>query len=51
MENTVKKEKATKAAKVAKEKKIQTKKSKFVLAWEKMESDYDSYVDMRAILK
>jgi len=48
MEKAAKKEKATK---VVKEKKPQTKKSKFVLAWEKMKPDYDSYVDMRAILK
>ena len=44
MEKTAKKEKVTK------EKKSQTKKSKFVLAWEKMEPNCE-YIDMRAVLK
>ena len=48
MEKTVKKEKATK---VVKEKKTQMKKSKFVLAWEKMKPYNGEYADMRAILK
>ena len=48
MKKTVKKEKATK---VAKENKLQTKKSKFVLAWEKMAPNSLEIIDMRAVLR
>ena len=48
MEKTAKKEKATK---VVKEKKLQAKKSKFVLAWEKMEPNSLEIIDMRAVLR
>jgi hypothetical protein len=43
--------KEKKTTKPAKEKKPQMKKSKFVLAWEKIEPNNCEYVDMRAILK
>ena len=43
--------KTTKAEKATKSEKQPMKKSKFVLAWEKMEPKDVEYIDMRAILK